>query len=129
MIPKGHDHLNSSFGSLQHRPAGTRLAGDRFQCRKRHVKLSQVGGQHAQEIFSEFPDLGVSTLFFKEFYYCRKCAGIASEKTCPHAEEDRLSFSGTKLRKMFTDGEVPPVEFMRPEVAAAIAEFKEPFVA
>ncbi len=82
----------------------------------------------AQEIFSEFPDLGVATLFFKEFSYCRKCAGIASEKTCPHGEEDRLSFSGTKLRKMFGEGEVPPKEFMRPEVAAAITKFKEPFV-
>jgi sulfate adenylyltransferase len=82
----------------------------------------------AQEIFSEFPDLGVSTFFFKEFYYCKKCAGIASERTCPHAEEDRLSFSGTKLRKMFSEGEVPPKEFMRPEVAEAIRQFKEPFV-
>ncbi|HUK75948.1 MAG TPA: sulfate adenylyltransferase, partial [Nitrososphaerales archaeon] len=45
---------------------------------------------------------------FKEFYYCKRCAGIASEKTCPHGEEDRLSFSGTKLRKMFSEGEVPP---------------------
>lgn len=82
----------------------------------------------AQEIFSEFPDLGVTTLFFKEFYYCKKCGGIASEKTCPHSEEDRLSFSGTKLRKMFSEGEVPPKEFMRPEVAAEIVRAKEPFV-
>jgi len=82
----------------------------------------------AQEIFGEFPDLGISPLFFREFYYCKKCAGIASERTCPHTEDDRLSFSGTKLRKMFSEGEVPPKEFMRPEVAQAIMKFKEPFV-
>ena len=82
----------------------------------------------AQEIFLEFPDLGVTPLFFKEFYYCKKCGGIASERTCPHTEDDRLNFSGTKLRKMFGEGEVPPEEFMRPEVAEAILKFKEPFV-
>jgi sulfate adenylyltransferase len=82
----------------------------------------------AQEIFSEFPDLGLTPLFFREFYYCGKCGGIASERTCPHEEEDRLSFSGTKLRKMFTEGEVPPKEFMRPEVAQAITQYKQPFV-
>jgi sulfate adenylyltransferase len=82
----------------------------------------------AQEIFREFPDLGITPFFFREFYYCRRCAGIASEKTCPHGEEDRLNFSGTKLRKMFSEGEVPPKEFMRPEVAEAILKFERPFV-
>lgn len=82
----------------------------------------------AQEIFSEFPDIGITPLFFKEFYYCRKCGGIASERTCPHSEEDRLSFSGTKLRQMFGKGEVPPKEFMRPEVSKIILDHKSPFV-
>ncbi len=82
----------------------------------------------AQEIFGEFPDLGIAPMFFREFYYCTKCAGIASEKTCPHGEEDRLNFSGTKLRKMFGEGEVPPKEFMRPEVAQAILAHRQPFV-
>jgi sulfate adenylyltransferase len=89
---------------------------------------SYYGPYAAQEVFKEFPDLGITPLFFKEFYYCKRCAGIASEKTCPHGEEDRLSFSGTKLRKMFSDGEVPPKEFMRPEVAQAILKFEHPFV-
>ena len=82
----------------------------------------------AQEIFSEFPDLGITPLFFREFYYCRKCGGIASERTCPHSEEDRLNFSGTRLRQMFTKGETPPKEFMRPEVAQVILNTKSPFV-
>jgi sulfate adenylyltransferase len=89
---------------------------------------SFYGPYAAQEIFKEFPDLGIAPLFFKEFYYCKRCAGIASEKTCPHGEEDKLSFSGTKLRKMFSEGEVPPKEFMRPEVAQAIMKFPRPFV-
>ena len=94
-----------------------------------HAGVGNYYGPYAaQDIFKEFPDLGITPMFFKEFYYCKRCAGIASEKTCPHGEEEKLAFSGTKLRKMFADGEVPPKEFMRPEVAQAIAKFKHPFV-
>ncbi len=94
-----------------------------------HAGVGNYYGPYAaQEIFREFPDLGMTPLFFREFYYCKRCAGIASEKTCPHGEEDRLSFSGTKLRKMFAEGEVPPKEFMRPEVSQAILRFERPFV-
>jgi sulfate adenylyltransferase len=94
-----------------------------------HAGVGNFYGPYAaQEIFKEFPDIGISPLFFREFYYCKRCAGIASEKTCPHGEEDKLSFSGTKLRKMFSEGEVPPKEFMRPEVAQAILRFDKPFV-
>ncbi len=94
-----------------------------------HAGVGNFYGPYAaQEIFAEFPDLGISPLFFAEFYYCRKCGGIASDKTCPHGEADRLVFSGTRLRTMFTEGEVPPKEFMRPEVAEAILRHPKPFV-
>jgi len=81
----------------------------------------------AQEIFTEFPDLGITPLFFKEFYYCKKCAGIANEKICPHGPDQRLNFSGTKLRELFESGQRPPAEFMRPEVSDAILSRKDPF--
>jgi sulfate adenylyltransferase len=94
-----------------------------------HAGVGNYYGPYAaQEIFKEFPDLGMTPLFFREFYYCKRCAGIASEKTCPHGEEDKLAFSGTKLRKMFSEGEVPPKEFMRPEVSQTILSFRQPFV-
>jgi sulfate adenylyltransferase len=94
-----------------------------------HAGVGNFYGPYAaQEIFNEFPDIGISPLYFSEFYYCKRCGGIASQKTCPHGEEDRLNFSGTKLRKMFTEGKVPPAEFMRPEVAQAILSHKEAFV-
>jgi sulfate adenylyltransferase len=80
-----------------------------------------------QEIFREFPDLGITPLFFKEFYYCNKCAGIANEKMCPHDVSQRLTFSGTKLREIFESGKRPPVEFMRPEVSDAILSHPSPF--
>ena len=82
----------------------------------------------AQEIFKEFPDLGITPLFFKEFFYCKKCYGMANEKICPHGEGERLNFSGTKLREIFQSGQSPPREFMRQEVSDIILKAKDPFV-
>ena len=82
----------------------------------------------AQEIFNRFPDLGIQPLFFRDFFYCRKCGGMANEKTCPHSEEDRVRISGTKIREMLSKRKLPPEEMVRPEVARAILKFKEPFV-
>ena len=44
-------------------------------------------------------------------------------KTCPHEAEDRLLLSGTKLRKMLSEGEDPPAEFSRPEVVAILQKY------
>ena len=94
-----------------------------------HAGVGNYYGPYAaHEIFKEFPDLRIQAVFFREFFYCNKCAGIANEKICPHPESDRLTFSGTKLRKMFQAGETPPKEFMRPEVSEVILKSKTPFV-
>jgi sulfate adenylyltransferase len=89
---------------------------------------SFYGPYAAQEILNELPDLGTSPLYFSEFYYSKECAGITSQKTCPHGEADKLSFSGTKLRKMLSEGETPPSEFMRPEVSEVMLKAKAAFV-
>jgi sulfate adenylyltransferase len=81
----------------------------------------------AQDIFDEFPDLGIVPLFFRSFSHCRKCNTVVNEKTCPHPEPEHIQFSGTKIRDMLVRGEIPPVEMMRPEVARIIMAFKEPF--
>lgn len=81
----------------------------------------------AQDIFGEFPDLGIVPLFFKTFYYCRRCQAVVNEKICPHPDEDHLDFSGTKIREMLLRGEVPPPELIRPEVARVILSFENPF--
>ncbi len=95
-----------------------------------HAGVGNYYGPYAaHEIFKEFPDLGIQAVFFREFFYCNKCMGIANEKICPHPESDRLTFSGTKLRKMFQSGETPPKEFMRPEVSEIILKSKNAFVA
>ncbi|MBN1274275.1 MAG: sulfate adenylyltransferase [Candidatus Aminicenantes bacterium] len=83
----------------------------------------------AQDIFEEFPDLGISPLFFKSFYYCKKCHSVVNEKICPHGNEEHINFSGTKIRQMLIEGKIPPPELMRPEVAKIIIGYRDPFVA
>ncbi len=81
----------------------------------------------AQDIFEEFPDLGIIPLFFRSFYYCKKCLSVVNEKICPHPPAEQIQFSGTKIRDMLVKGEYPPSELVRPEVARIIMEFKNPF--
>jgi len=82
----------------------------------------------AHEIFANFPDLGITPIFFRSFFYCKKCRGVVNEKVCPHGEKDRINFSGTEIRNMLKQGKVPPPEVMRPEVAQAILKFSNPFI-
>jgi sulfate adenylyltransferase len=86
------------------------------------------GPYEAQEIFKHFPDLGITPLFFREFFYCKRCASIVNERICPHDDTYRLRFSGTKLREMIIKGETPPPVFMRPEVFESIKMISNPFV-
>jgi sulfate adenylyltransferase len=56
-------------------------------------------------------------------FYCRRCYGMATAKTCPHDPEHHISISGTQQREMLsTDAAIPP-EFSRPEVVAILKEY------
>ena len=82
----------------------------------------------AHEIFSEFDDLGIEPMFFRSFFYCKKCRSIANDKICPHTEEQHINFSGTRMRDVLTSGERPPADSMRSEIADVILKYDNPFV-
>ncbi|NOZ26091.1 MAG: sulfate adenylyltransferase [Nitrospirae bacterium] len=79
----------------------------------------------AQKIFDEIPQDALETkpLKIDWTFYCYKCDGMASMKTCPHSKEDRLILSGTKLRKMLSEGEEVSEKFSRPEVLKILSEY------
>ncbi len=77
----------------------------------------------AQDIFNQIPvtgnpakDLLCQPLKIDWTFYCTKCDGMASLRTCPHTKDDRVILSGTKLRKMLSDGSAIPDHFGRDEV-------------
>ena len=56
-------------------------------------------------------------------FYCKKCYGMATGKTCPHDRQYHISVSGTEQREMLeNDADIPP-EFSRPEVVAILKEY------
>lgn len=79
---------------------------------------SYYGPFDAHRIFDEIPQgaLAIEPLKIDWTFWCYKCDGMASARTCPHEDADRLLVSGTKLRKWLSEGDRVPEEFSRPEV-------------
>jgi len=79
----------------------------------------------AQKIFTQIPKdaLELKPLNIDWTFFCHKCRGMASMRTCPHGKEDRLMLSGTMLRKLLSEGGEVPADFSRPEVLAVLRKY------
>ena len=79
----------------------------------------------AQRIFDELWEgaLLCKPLKIDVTFYCYKCSGMATGKTCPHDPKHHLSVSGTRQREMLSKGEDVPAEFSRPEVVTILREY------
>ena len=86
---------------------------------------SYYGPFDAHHIFDEIPKGALETqpLKIDWTFWCYRCGGMASDRTCPHQPEDRLLLSGTKLRKMLSEGAPVPAEFSRSEVLDILREY------
>jgi len=86
---------------------------------------SYYGPFDAHRIFDEIPtgSLEIQPLKIDWTFWCYACGGMASARTCPHGEGDRLLVSGTKLRKWLSEGSDVPPEFSRPEVLEILREY------
>ena len=86
---------------------------------------SYYGPYDSQHIFDQLWPGALHTrpLKIDVTFYCRKCYGMATGKTCPHDPKHHIAISGTEQRRMLTsNAEIPP-EFSRPEVVAILKEY------
>ncbi len=135
------DRVLLSILPMEMRYAGPREAIHHAIIRKNHGCTHLiVGRDHAGvgnyyhpeaaiEIFDKFGDLEIKPITIRgDFFYCKKCMRLESERTCPHPDEMKLKFSGTIIRKLLLEGGTPPPEMIRPEVFEAQKQFDNPFV-
>ena len=82
------------------------------------------GAFDAHNIFDEIDDgLVTKPLKIDWTFWCNKCAGMSSMKTCPHSHEDRLLLSGSKLRHLLSENLDVPDNFSRPEVLEILRKY------
>jgi sulfate adenylyltransferase len=84
----------------------------------------------AQTIFDKIPTpsdpgkaLQCMPLKIDWTFYCIKCDGMASLRTCPHSKDDRVMLSGTMLRKGLSEGTPIADHFGREEVLDILREY------
>jgi len=83
------------------------------------------GTYDAQNIFDELDrdNLEIEPLKFEHAAWSHKAQSMVSGKTFPRLEGDQVFLSGTKVRDLLQQGQRPPAEFTRPEVADILIDW------
>ena len=90
-----------------------------------HAGVGRTYGPYeAQELVKRFSreDLLIQPLFFENSFWCKRTGGLATSKTSPSAESERIYLSGSDVRRIVREGGELPPELVRPEVAAILKE-------
>ena len=112
--------------SLAARFASTELGRSHLVVGRDHAGVGDCGGPFdAHKIFDEIPKGSLETqpLKIDIAFYSYKCGGMATGRTCPSDDTQRLNISGTRLREMLGNNEPVPPEFSRPEVIEVLSRY------
>lgn len=83
-----------------------------------HAGVGNYYGKYdSHKIFDSVGDIGITPLLLYEPFYCKKCEMMATEKTCPHEESQRIQMSGTYIRNLILNNGNIPREMLRKEIA------------